>query len=48
MNKSILLVLIFVFSFAQAQSVNDYKYAIVSSKFDFLKSKDQYNLNMLT
>lgn len=31
-----------------AQSLNDYKYAIVPSKFEFLKEKDQFRLNTLT
>jgi hypothetical protein len=30
------------------ESLNDYKYVIVPNKFDFLKEKDQYQLNSLT
>ncbi|TNJ43774.1 hypothetical protein KFZ70_07785 [Tamlana fucoidanivorans] len=33
--------------FAQ-KSINNYKYVIVPNKFDFLKEKDQYQLNSLT
>ncbi|XMO85195.1 hypothetical protein AAFN75_10390 [Algibacter sp. AS12] len=33
--------------FAQA-NINNYKYVIVSKKYDFLKEKDQYQLNSLT
>jgi hypothetical protein len=31
-----------------SQSVNDYKYVIVPTKFDFLKEENKYNLNMST
>lgn len=31
-----------------SQSVNDYKYVIVPTKFDFLKEEDKYNLNTST
>jgi len=34
-------------TFAQS-SINDYKYIIVPSKYDFLKETDQYQLNSLT
>jgi hypothetical protein len=44
---TLILVLGLVF-FAKAQSsINDYKYVIVPTKFDFLKSQDQYQLNSL-
>ena len=48
MKKSILLGLLFVYSFSYSQTVNNYVYALVPSKFTFLKEKDQYNLNTLT
>ena len=48
MKKIIFLLLFLASSLGFAQSINDYKYAIVSSKFDFLKDKDQYRLNTLT
>lgn len=48
MKKIILLVFLFVFSFSFAQSLNEYKYALVPSKFSFLKGKDDYKLNTLT
>ena len=38
---------IIVTGFSQS-SINDYKYVIVPKKFDFLKEKDQYQLNSLT
>jgi hypothetical protein len=31
-----------------SQSINDYKYAIIPDKFDFLKNNNEYNLNVLT
>ncbi len=31
-----------------AQNLNDYKYALVPSKFSFLKEENMYNLNLLT
>ncbi|WP_298555415.1 hypothetical protein [uncultured Algibacter sp.] len=34
-------------TFAQT-SINNYKYVIVNNKFDFLKKKDQYQINSLT
>lgn len=34
-------------SFSQS-SINDYKYIIVPTQFDFLKEKDQYQINSLT
>lgn len=47
--KNVFLVLFFLtFNFGFGQSVNNYKYAIVSSKFSFLKEKDQYKLNTLS
>jgi hypothetical protein len=48
MKKALFLILFLASSLGFAQSVNDYKYAIVPSKFEFLKDKDQYRLNTLT
>ena len=48
MKKIILLVLLFVFSFSFAQNLNEYKYALIPSKFSFLKEKDEHKLNTLT
>lgn len=48
MKKHIVLLLMFVYTFSFAQSVNDYKYALVPSKFNFLNEKDEYKLNTLT
>ena len=44
----ILLVLSATMSSWAQLSINDYKYISVPDKFDFLKSKDQYQLNSLT
>ncbi|WP_339848234.1 hypothetical protein [uncultured Dokdonia sp.] len=43
-----LLFTVFIGSSLISQSVNDYKYVIVPEKFDFLKEKDQYQMNSLT
>jgi hypothetical protein len=43
-----LLFTVFIGSSLISQSVNDYKYVIVPEKFDFLKEKDEYQLNSLT
>ena len=43
-----LLVLTATLSSWAQSSINNYKYISVSEKFDFLKSKDQYQLNSLT
>jgi hypothetical protein len=48
MKKHIILLLILASSLGFSQTINDYKYAIVPSKFSFLKEKDQYRLNTLT
>jgi len=47
--KKILLIALFIStaSFAQ-KSINNYKYVIVSSKFDFVKEKDKYQTSSLT
>ena len=48
MKKYFLLILLFVSSFGFTQALNNYKYAIVPSKFGFLKETDQYRLNTFT
>ncbi|WP_340202199.1 hypothetical protein [Ascidiimonas sp. W6] len=49
MRKIAFLVLVLISVFLKAQSsVNDYKYVIVSKRFDFQKSENQYQLNDLT
>jgi hypothetical protein len=48
MKKLLFLLLFLATCNGFAQSVSDYKYAIVPSKFQFLKEKDQYRLNTLT
>lgn len=49
MKKHFLLFLLLLsFSGFAQQTINNYKYVIVPEKFDFLKQKDQYNLNSLT
>lgn len=48
MKKVLFLLLFLAASFSFSQSLNDYKYAIVPSKFEFIKEKDQYRLNTLT
>jgi hypothetical protein len=47
MKKYLLLFLFFVVSIVKAQSVNEYKYAIVPAKFSFLNEVNQYRLNNL-
>lgn len=46
MKRFILILFITTVSFSQ--NINDYKYALVPAKYDFLKSKDLYGLNTLT
>jgi hypothetical protein len=48
MKKITLFALLLVGSFAFAQSVNDYEYVIVPSRFDFSNKKDEFRLNTLT
>lgn len=49
MRKNLLLLLLFAGSIAAAQqSINNYQYVIVPSKFNFLKENDEYHLNTLT
>jgi len=48
MKKIFSTFLLFVAFGSFAQSVNDYKYVILPTKFSFLKEDNQYNLNALT
>lgn len=48
MKKVLFLLLFLITCSSFSQLSNDYKYAIVPSKFEFLKDKDQYRLNTLT
>ncbi len=49
MMKKIFLLFIMLLSIASgAQSVNDYKYALVPEKFSIFKNKNQYRLNTYT
>ncbi|MSP85343.1 MAG: hypothetical protein EXR18_05915 [Flavobacteriaceae bacterium] len=48
MKKYIILLVVLASNLGFSQTINDYKYAIVPSKFSFLKEKDQYRLNTLT
>ncbi len=47
MKKSLLIIAILMINQSFAQSLNQYKYALVPSKFSFLKENDQYHLNTL-
>lgn len=47
--KSLLLVsLLFISNTLIGQSLNEYKYVVIPSKYDFQKTEDQYQLNSLT
>lgn len=48
MKKYLLLIAFFIFNTIIAQSVNDYKYVVVPTKFDFLKEPNKFNMNSLT
>lgn len=48
MKKLFTLFLLFSSLFLSAQNLNDYKYAIVPSRFDFLKEKNQFMINTYT
>lgn len=48
MKKYLLLIAFFVFNTTIAQTLNDYKYVVVPSKFNFFKESNKYNLNTLT
>lgn len=45
---AILIICIITTSVFSQSNLNNYKYVIVPNKFDFLKDKDQYQLNSLT
>lgn len=45
---SILIACFVITSMFSQSSLNDYKYVIVPDRFDFLKDKDQYQINSLT
>jgi hypothetical protein len=47
-KKIFLLFVLLVSLTAFSQSINDYQYVIVPSKFDFFKENDKYRLNTLT
>lgn len=42
------LLLFFITSLSFSQNLNDYKYAIVPARFDFLKEKNQFMINTYT
>jgi hypothetical protein len=50
MIKKIVVISMLIFSFSgfSQKSLNDYKYVVVSEKFDFVRSKDQYQTSSLT
>lgn len=48
MKKYLLLLLFFVSVSGISQTINDYKYALVPAKFNFLKENDKFRLNTLT
>ncbi|UPT69614.1 MAG: hypothetical protein M0D53_10580 [Flavobacterium sp. JAD_PAG50586_2] len=45
MSKKILLLFVLITNYAFSQTVNDYQYVIVPSKFSIFKEKDKYNMN---
>ena len=47
MKKYIILLVVLASSFGFSQTINDYKYAIVPSKFTFLKEKDLWAVVVL-
>lgn len=51
-NNTLLILCVFFFNLhlikAQEKSLSDYSFVAVPSKFDFLKEKDQYQLNSIT
>ncbi len=46
--KKIFLVVLFISAFGFSQNLNQYKYALVPAKFNFLKEANQHNLNVMT
>jgi hypothetical protein len=47
MKKTITILVLLVTGFCFGQSINDYKYVVVPERFEFQKSKDEYNINTL-
>ncbi len=48
MKKLIFFFALFISGISVSQNINNYKYAVISEKFEFQKSPNQYNLNTLT
>jgi hypothetical protein len=48
MKTKFLFLLLFVSSYGFSQSINDYVAVVVPTKYEFLKSENQYRLNTLT
>jgi hypothetical protein len=48
MRSKILILVLFVSSYCFSQSINDFVAVIVPTKFDFVRSENQYRLNTLT
>ena len=48
MKKYVLLFVLFISVQGFCQDLNQYQYAVVPAKYDFLKEKDKYRLNTLT
>lgn len=48
MRKYVILLIVLVSAVASAQSVNDYKYVIVPSRFELSKKQNPFGLSMLT
>ena len=48
MKKYSVLFLLMVMSWSYAQEINQYKYALIPSKFEFLREADLYQVNSLT
>ena len=46
--KKIAFLFLLITSLSFSQNLNDYKYALVPSKFSFLRETNQYNLNVMT
>jgi hypothetical protein len=46
--KKIVLLLVLVGNYAFSQSVNDYQYVMIPSKFSIFKEENKFNLNSLT
>ena len=46
--KKYLIILVLIFQWSYSQTINQYKYALVPSKFSFSKVENQHNLNVLS